>query len=121
MQIETATKDQTVPVTGVFLALVVALNAAKTLFINEAIMAEEMFGENTLDPYDARCADLFCSTYAKEAVAAGLSPTPELSDVILGISLSEEVMNTPFAELPGKFVFHPRRGIEAANLQRLAA
>lgn len=106
--------------TGLFLALVMALNAAKTQFINESIMAEEMGGKDLL-PYGDRCAILFCTAYANQALAAGLPLNSAISDALLELQIPEEVMMAPFKDLPFRYSFHPRRGIEQVGPTRLAS
>jgi hypothetical protein len=115
-----AAETWTVPVTGLFLALVSALNAAKTMFINESLMAEEM-GDNKLPPYGDRCAALLRTAYAEQAIAAGLTPDDETADALLELQIPEAVIITPFSQLPSKFSFHLRRGIEPVESFRLAS
>ncbi|WP_341744654.1 hypothetical protein [Azonexus hydrophilus] len=98
-----------VPVTGPFLSLVKALHSARTLFICESAMAEELVLPRPAD-WLARCKDLFHTHYEKQVAAIGLASNQATFEALMSLKVPDKAWRTDFAELPKKFVFNPYLG-----------
>lgn len=99
-----------VPVTGPFLSLVKALQSARTVFICESGMAEEL-GLEPPENWDARCRNLFFKQYEKAVAAMGVAANEQTYDALMRLQVPDEAWTTNFAELPTKFIFDPWGGM----------
>ena len=102
-------KEDDVPVTGPMLSLIKALHAARTLFISESAMAEEL-GLPKPENFSGRLETLFFKDYAPQAKAIGLHLNQQTFEALMRLQAPEEVWGTTFAELPTKFAFNPWLG-----------
>lgn len=103
------TKEDEVPVTGPMLSLIKALHSARTLFIHESAMAEELGMEKPQD-WGTRCNDLFFKTYAKQIEAMGLRLNRQTYDALMRVQVPEDAWSTVFDELPRLYSFDPWAG-----------
>jgi hypothetical protein len=107
-----------VPVTAPFLSFVAAFQAAKTKYLNEGLMANEL-GLPEPDSWRDRCETLFMQTYAAQADALGLSRNQVTFQALLDLTIPEEAMSMDFTELPKHFVFDPWLGMGRGGIKRL--
>jgi hypothetical protein len=95
-----------VPVTGPFLCLVKILHSSRTRFIAETRLARDLSRQEPKD-WRARCEDLFHHEFSEQFKQAGLSLNAITFTSLLNLRMDPELGNTPFDDLPLKFVFNP--------------
>lgn len=112
-------KENEVPVTGPFLSFVAAFQAAKTMYLNEGLMANEL-GLVEPESWRDRCETLFMTTYAAQADAIGLSRNLITFKALLDLEVPAEALSMDYSELPKHFVFDPWLGMGRGGIKRLA-
>lgn len=109
-----------VPVTNAFVSLVYAIQAARTMYINETHLAEEL-GFAKPEDYFVRCQKLFYVTYVGHVKAIGLRLNEITFRSILDLKLPEEVLTANVEDLPNKFVFDPWLGQGKGGIKPIEA
>lgn len=112
-----SSKDE-VLVTGALLSLIIVLHSARHQFISESNLAEEL-GLDKPDDYWKRCDDLFFKRFSKEVQLIGLAANQQTFEALMRMKVSDELMQTPYAELPKKFAFDPWLGMGYGGIKRL--
>lgn len=112
-------KEDEVPVTGPFLSLVKALHSARTLFIAESQMAEDLALAEKPDNWNSRCRELFFTTYREQVTAMGLRQNESIYEALMRLQVPEAAWNTEFSELPRCFMFDPWAGMGYGGIRVL--
>jgi len=99
-----------IPVTGPFLSLVKALHSARSMFISESAMAEELSLDHPCD-WNTRCRDLFFTQYKDAAARMGLQANEQTFEALMRLKVPEAAWHTSFNDLPKKFIFNPWAGM----------
>lgn len=92
------------PLTAELLNMIVALKAAKTLYVSETIIAERLSLPAPAQWY-ARCELLFIRDYREATNSIGVSNCQQVLNAMLNASVTDEMKDTCNDTLPKKYIF----------------
>lgn len=92
------------PLTAELLALIVAMQSAKAMYISESVIVEGLKMPK-LTQWHARCEKLFIVDYRPMTDRIGLANTQQTLKALLNVQVTEFMRITPAAELPQKYIF----------------